>query len=437
MSEVEKSTARKPNFVLVFCDDLGYGDIEPYGGTIPTPALNRMAAEGLLATDFYAPANLCTASRAGFLTGRYPVRTGLAYEVILEGDDRGLPLSERTIAQALKPAGYASGLFGKWHLGHMGPAWLPTNYGFDRFTGIPYSHDMSPVELYEADAATGTVSSEPADFPNLQQQFYAAAERFIEENRERPFLVVLALSAPHLPEYPSAAFKGTSEAGPYGDVVREIDSIVGRLLDHLTALKLERDTVVLFTSDNGPWYEGSSAALRGRKGDTAYDGGYRVPFIAWSPGRIPPGSTTEAIISGMDVLPTFCSLACVELPATVEIDGWDISPVLMEGAASPHDEILLFNNEDVVGLRTQRWKYVTHSYYRGLFVNMERQGYAQLYDMSLDGPENYSVAERHPDVTADMQARIARAREKFAPYKKGMPPFIRELISKGRFRMQD
>ena len=395
-----------------------------------------MAGEGLVATDYYAPANICTPSRAGILTGRYPVRTGLGYEVIFPAEDRCLPLTERTIAHALKPD-YVSGLFGKWHLGHADPDWLPTRYGFDTFFGIPYSHDMLPLEIYDADAASGRVTSSPADFPTLQQQFYAHAETFIEANRDRPFFVELALSAPHLPEHPFGEFKGTSDAGPYGDVVREIDSIVGRLLDKLNELGLDRDTVVLFTSDNGPWFEGSSTPLRDRKGGTAYDGGYRVPFIAWAPGRIEPGSTTDAIICGIDVLPTFCGLAGIDLPQGVEIDGRDISAVLTSGAPSPHDEILLFNNEDVVGVRTQEWKYVSHAYYRGLKVNMERAGFAELYAIARDVTESYSVAEIYPEVTLDMQKRLRQARATFAPFRLGAPPFFQQLMAGGTFRRQD
>lgn len=427
---------RPPNFIVVLCDDLGYSDIGPLGGRIPTPALDRMAAEGLVGTDYYAPANICTPSRAGLLTGRYPVRTGLGYEVILQGDDRCLPLSEKTIADALNPD-YISGIFGKWHLGHLGPRWLPTHHGFDVFFGIPYSHDMLPLDVFEADAATGAIASAPADFTSLQQQFYTHAERFIEQHRDRPFFCELALSAPHLPEYPFGEFAGTSDAGPYGDVVREIDSIVGRLLGTVRRLGIERDTVVIFTSDNGPWYEGSSTPLRDRKGGTAYDGGVRVPFIAWAPGRIPPGTRTNAIISGIDLLPTFCAMAGVPLPAGVELDGLDVSRVLTDGAPSPHDEVLLFDNEDVVGLRTRRWKYVTHTYYRSFRVNMERGGYRELYDVVRDVTESYSVAERHPDVAAEMQARIQRARERFAPFKLGVPPYIQELRRKGQHKFQD
>jgi arylsulfatase A-like enzyme len=427
---------RQPNFVLVLCDDLGYGDIAPHGGSIPTPAITRMAREGLDATGYYCPANICTPSRAGILTGRYPVRTGLGYEVILPGDDRTLPLSETTIAAALKPD-YVSGLFGKWHLGHQGPDWLPTNYGFDTFFGIPYSHDMLPLSVYEADAQTGRVSSTSADFPVLQQQFYAQAERFIERHRDRPFFVELALSAPHLPGHPFGEFKGSSQAGPYGDVVREIDAIVGRLLGKLRALDLDRETIVIFTSDNGPWYEGSSGPFRDRKGGAGYDGGYRVPFIVRAPGMIEPGGTTDAVICGIDLLPTFCSLAGRDLPQGVEIDGRDISPVLMAGTSSPHEEILLFNNEDVVGVRTQGWKYIEQTYYRGLMVNLERSGYAQLYDMGRDSAESYSVAVTHPDVTLEMQTRLKRAREAYAPFKRGMPPYIQELMKQRRFQRRD
>ena len=337
---------------------------------------------------------------------------------------------------ALKPE-YATGLFGKWHLGHAGDGWLPTNYGFDSFFGIPYSHDMAPLELYDADAASGSVTTSAVDLPSLQQDFYAHAEHFIERHCDRPFFVELALSAPHLPEYPFGDFKGSSDAGPYGDVVCEIDDIIGRLLDRLRALAIEHDTMVIFTSDNGPWYEGSCTPLRDRKGGTAYDGGFRVPFIAWAPGRIPPGSRTNAIMCGIDLLPTFCKLAGKSAPPGVELDGRDISGVLMSGAATPHEEILLFNNESIAGIRTQRWKYVTHIYYRGLTINLERQGYRELYDMTRDISESYSVAETHPDVADDMQARIKRARETFAPFKRGIPPYIQELMKAGQHRIQD
>jgi uncharacterized sulfatase len=421
-------TGRPPNIVLIVCDDLGYGDIGAFGAkAIKTPALDAMARQGSVFTDFYAAANLCTPSRAGLLTGRYPVRTGLGYQVILQKDDRGLPLSEVTIPEALKPAGYVSGLFGKWHLGHRGPAWPPTVHGFDRFFGIPYSHDMSPLSLF--DAGAGGVREEPAVLPQLQQRFYGEAERFIEQHARQPFFVELALSAPHLPEQPHAPFAGRSKAGAYGDVVEEIDAIVGRLLATLKRLDLDRDTMVLFTSDNGPWYEGSTGGLRQRKGGGGYDGGYRVPLIVRQPGTVPAGRRSSAIAMATDFLPTFCAMAGAPLPAGIDIDGADIGQLLAgRTALSPHDALILFDNEDPVAIRTQRWKYVASDYYRGrLFPTDEK--YPQLYDMTVDPQEQYSMADRYPRVLAEMRERLADARRRFAPFKSAeIPP----VFARGR-----
>jgi len=207
---------RPPNFIVVLCDDLGYGDIGAFGAKrVRTPNIDRMAREGTVLTDYYAAANLCTPSRAGLLTGRYPIRTGLAYEVIMQTDTRGLPQSEVTIAEALKPD-YATALIGKWHLGHIAPYWPPTTQGFDLFFGLPYSHDMKPLSLYEGTAPGVELTREDVDYPQLQQRFWARAERFIEENHSRPFFLDLALSAPHLPNYPDSTHAGHSGAGAYG-----------------------------------------------------------------------------------------------------------------------------------------------------------------------------------------------------------------------------
>lgn len=414
---------RPPNIILVLTDDLGYSDIAPYGGVFETPALSQMAREGFLATDYYSPANICTPARAGILTGRYPLRTGLGFEVIMQGDDRALPRSEVTIAAALKPA-YATGLFGKWHLGHRAPDWLPTTYGFDRFVGIPYSHDMAPLSVFAANA--GEAAREYSlPFEALQEEFYVEAERFIEANRDRPFFIELALSAPHLPNHPPEALQGKSRVGPYGDSILEIDAIMGRLFAKLEALGLGHDTLVIFTSDNGPWFEGSSLPLRDRKGGSGYDGGYRVPFLAWWPGQIPAGQRSNAIVCGIDLFPTFCALAGVEVPEGLEIDGRDISSVLMRGASSPHDQILLFNNFDVVAVRTQRWKYVAETYYRSMRVPLARWGHEELYDMSASESESYSLARYEAAVLADMQRRLAAARAEFKPYNTGVPDFFR------------
>jgi arylsulfatase A len=420
---------RKPNFIIVLCDDLGYGDLGGFGARLfKTPNIDRLARGGTVLTDYYAPANLCTPSRAGLLTGRYPIRTGLGYEVIMRDDHRGLPLSEVTIAAALKPE-YATALFGKWHLGHFAPTWPPTNHGFDTFFGIPYSHDMQPLSLYESHSGGQDVTPSPVDFPQLQQQFYSHAEHFIEQNRDRPFFVELALSAPHLPEYPHPPFAGTTAAGPYGDVVVEIDSLVGRLISKLRELDLDRHTLVIFTSDNGPWFEGSSGGLRDRKGGSAFDGGYRVPFIACYPGVIPAGLRVDSIVSGIDLLPTFCAMAGRPLPSNVVLDGRDIEDVLRHGAASPHDEIVLFDNETVVGIRTQQWKYIDAGYYRSFgLVPYSARGYTELYDMRADPAESYSVAATHPDAAEAMRARFLSAQATFAEFRqKEIPPVFQGL----------
>jgi arylsulfatase A len=416
---------RKPNFIVILCDDLGYGDIEPTGGSmIPTPQLNRMARHGTVLTDYYAPQNICTPSRAGLLTGRYPIRSGLAWGAILQADTRVLPLGEVTIPSALKPAGYVSGLFGKWHLGHTGPDWQPTKHGFDRFVGIPYSHDMQPLKLFTDTRPDVAPTSEEPVMSELQQRFYAEAEQFIETNKDRPFFVELALSAPHLANYPNAKYRDPKMQSAYGQVVQEIDAIVGRLLDKLRLLGLDRDTLVIFTSDNGPWYEGSSGKLRDRKGGAGYDGGYRVPCIAWQPGTVPAGKQCESIAMGIDFLPTFCAMAGQTIPSADIIDGKDISAVLRRGAPSPHEALLLFDDEEVTAVRTQRWKYVAQTYFHGRLMSVDNR-YPQLYDMAADPGETYSVNARYPEVVADMKAKLTAARATFGPLKRGMPSFGR------------
>jgi len=432
MSAVHARPRRAPNFIVILCDDLGYGDLGVYGARrLKTPNIDRMATEGTRFTDFYAGANLCTPSRAALLTGRYPVRTGLAKGVIMQNETRGLPLSEVTIAEALRPV-YKSALIGKWHLGHAAPFWPPTRHGFDYFYGLPYSHDMIPLSICESSDpnAVSTIEADP-DLSQLQQRFLAQAAHFIRENAARPFFLDLALSAPHLPNAPDRAFDGDSDAGAYGDVVEEVDAIVGRLLALLRELGLERDTLVIFTSDNGPWFEGSAGDLRQRKGGGGYDGGYRVPMIAWQPGTVPAGRTSNAIGMSIDFLPTFCAMARLALPDGVILDGRDISDMLTRTGASPHDELLLFNDEDVVAIRTQDWKYSVADYYRGMLFGLEGRGYPQLYDMRNDRSESYSVAARHPDILAAMQARMTRARAVFDPLRDG-PSSIFAPWLKGR-----
>jgi len=418
---------RQPNIIIILADDLGYGDIGCDGGKhIRTPNLDRMAAEGARLTDFYASANVCTPSRAGLMTGRYAIRSGLAHEVIQPADTTGLPLSEVTIPQALKPD-YATALVGKWHLGHVAPHWPPTAYGFDAFYGLPYSHDMRPLSLYEADGETLTEHEGKVDFAKLTQQFFEQTAAFAEANKDRPFFVLLALTAPHIPLVPNPDDLTGSPAGLYGEVVEEIDLNVGRLIARLKSLGIDDDTLVVFTSDNGPWFEGSSGPFRDRKGGSAWDGGFRVPFIARQPGRIPAGTVASGLSSNLDLLPTVLSLAGRPLPDT-ELDGRDISEMLTTGEGSPHDEILLFNNNDVAAVRTERWKLVARSYYRTYDIPLDRL--PLLFDMTNDPGENYSVASLHPEALADLQGRLQRARAKFDPIGKQFPPHVAPASAK-------
>ncbi|MDP3853006.1 sulfatase [Phenylobacterium sp.] len=411
---------RPPNFIVILADDLGYGDLGCDGGkVIRTPNLDRMAAEGVRLTDFYASANVCTPSRAGLLTGQYAIRNGLAHEVIQPADTTGLPPDALTIPKALGED-YARALIGKWHLGHAAPHWPPMAYGFDRFYGLPYSHDMKPLSIF--DSATTPMSEGKADFAKLTEWFFGQTEAFVEQNRETPFFVLLALTAPHIPLKPNPDDLTGSPGGAYGEVVEEIDLNVGRLLAHLKALGLDEDTLVIFTSDNGPWFEGSSGPFRDRKGGGAWDGGFRVPFIARQPGTLPAGTVNSALASNLDLLPTLLAMAGRAPVDDRELDGQDLSGVLRAGATSPHEEIVLFNNAKVAAVRTARWKYVAQSYYRTYDIPLDR--YPLLFDMDLDPGETYSVALNHPDAAVEMRARLEAARARYEPLALAFPPHV-------------
>ena len=413
-SKNREARKRPPNFIVVLADDLGYGDIGANGSrAIRTPNIDRLAADGLLMTDAYASANICTPSRAGLLTGRYPIRTGLAWQVIQANDTNGLPPEEVTIPEILG-RDYVSALIGKWHLGHTPPHWPPTVQGFDLFFGLPYSHDMKPLSLYTAGKGV-EFTQEDVDMVALTRRFFARAGDFVETNQSRPFFLMLALTAPHIPLHPSKEHAGHSPAGDYGDVVEEVDSELGRLRGQLERLNLQNDTYVIVTSDNGPWFEGSAGPLRDRKGGAGWDGGYRVPFVAWAPGCIPAGSRSNAITMNFDLLPTFAALAGKPLPKGLAIDGKDISAVWQKGAPSPHDALILFDNEKVAAIRTDRWKFVARSYYRDYDLPLARIGANLLFDVHSDPSEDYNLATRHPDVVKDMRARFEQYRQTYEP----------------------
>ena len=297
----------------------------------------------------------------------------------------------------------------------------PRAYGFDRFFGLRYSHDMRPLALYEGERDAVEALPGRPDLSRLTRQFFDKTEAFAEAHRDRPFFVMLALTAPHIPLRPNPDDLTGSNAGDYGEVVEEIDTCVGRLLARLQALGLDDNTLVVFTSDNGPWFEGSTGPFRDRKGGSAWEGGFRVPCVARMPGRVAPGLVARGLASNLDLLPTVLGLAGLPLPG-VELDGRDLSAMLTTGEGEGHEEILLFNNNHVAGIRTARWKLVARSYYRTFDAPLD--GLPLLFDMQADPGENYSVARNHPEVLADMRSRLARARARYEPMVHNFPPHI-------------
>ncbi len=437
-----QADAARPNVVVIFCDDLGYGDLACFGHpTIRTPNLDRMADEGQKWTNFYVAASVCTPSRAGLMTGRLPIRTGMCSDrrrVLFPDSAGGLPPEELTLAEVLCGVGYTTGCIGKWHLGHL-PKYLPTNQGFDSYFGIPYSNDMDRV----ADSPKGRaafwdpkieywnvpllrneqVVERPADQNTITKRYAEEAVRFIEANRQGPFFLYLAHSMPHVPLFASAAFEGQSRRGLYGDVIEEIDWSVGRVLDTLRELDLDQRTLVAFTSDNGPWlifdqHGGSAGLLREGKGST-WEGGMREPTLFWWPGTIPPGVVRDTG-STLDLLPTCAKLAGAKLPDDLVLDGLDISPALLGTGASPRDVMFYYRGVQLYAVRKGPFKahFITRPAYGR--DKAEKHDPPVLYHLGHDPSEKYNVAEKHPDVVAEIR-KLAEA------HKAAMEPGERQL----------
>ena len=397
--------ATPPNIVLILADDLGYGDLGVYGATlIKTPHLDRLAGEGMRLTNFYASANVCSPSRAGIMTGRYAIRDGLADKTITVTDQRGLPDRVTTVASMLKRNAYRTGLIGKWHLGHHLPGQRPNAHGFDFFYGLLQPNDAAGLIMYRNTEPAG----EPIDQGALTRRFTEEAVKFIERNSGAPFFLYMSHSAPHIPLVPSPAFANTSQAGAYGDVVQELDWSVGQLLDAIGRNGLADNTVIVFTSDNGPFPEGSAGGLRGGKG-TAWDGGYRVPFIARWPGHVPAAGMASAMAMNIDLLPTFAAMASASLPQSAQLDGRSILPILSgDTDESPHKALYFFNNERIAAVRTQNWKMLIRARYLGIDRQLPEHGVLLLFDMQGDPMERYSMAAHRPDKWRELQAHLAR-----------------------------
>ncbi|MBN1418095.1 MAG: sulfatase [Planctomycetes bacterium] len=414
-----------PNVVILFADDLGYGDLGCYGHpTIRTPALDRMAAEGMRFTQFYVAECVCTPSRAALLTGRLPVRTGMCSDtrrVLFTDSAGGLPDDEITIAKALKTKGYATACVGKWHLGHL-PKYLPMRRGFDEYFGIPYSNDMRTPgsEVLDPPLLRGEETIEqPAVQGTLTRRYTEEAVGFIERNKDRPFFLYLPYTFPHVPLFTNPEWKGRSARGLYGDVVEEIDWSAGRILDTIRRLGLAERTLVFFSSDNGPWLimkqnGGSAGLLRGGKGST-WEGGMRVPGIAWWPGRIRAGIISQAAASTLDLLPTILRIAGAPVPSDRVLDGRDLSGVLFGDGRGEDRVIHFYRGTRLMAIRKGPWKahFITQAGYGG--KGPETHDPPLLYHLEHDPSEQYDVAKSNPQVVADLVAEAARHRASFTP----------------------
>ena len=429
---------RPPNIVLIFTDDQGYGDVGVFGAKgFKTPNLDRMAGEGIRLTSFYVSQPVCSASRVSLMTGCYANRVGFS-GALGPKSKTGLHSEETTIAELCKTKTYATAVFGKWHLGRQ-PQFLPTSHGFDEYYGIPYSNDMwykhpdreegfyPDLPLLEGETVIDP-QVEPEDQQKFTKSFTERAVSFINRNKDRPFFLYLAHPMPHVPLYTASDFEGVSEQGRYGDVISEIDWSVGQVLEALKSNGIDKETLLIFTSDNGPWlaygdHAGTTGPLRNGKG-TTYEGGVRVPCIMRWPGKIPAAAVSDEPLMTIDILPTIAHLIGAELPAR-KIDGLNIWPLLSgeEGAKSPHDVLYFYyRKNDLEALRSGRWKLVfphkvrtkrepqpeMHTYRNGETKVPGVEGYPfqedypmcdlELYDLETDISEQKNLAEERPEI---------------------------------------
>jgi arylsulfatase A-like enzyme len=418
----------RPNIVIIFADDQGYGDLGCFGSeTIKTPHIDRLAAEGRRFTSFMVASSVCTPSRAALLTGCYPKRVGLHKHVLFPQSNQGLHPNEHTIADQLKSLGYATACFGKWHLGHHAET-LPRQQGFDTYLGVPYSNDMnhpdnkakprgSMADLWSDQAScltkwnTPLVENEeivelPVDQRTLTRRYTDRAIDFVKAHQNEPFFVYLPHSMPHIPLYvPEDAYDPDPNRA-YDCVIEHIDTEVGRLIDTIRQCGIAENTIVIYTSDNGPWlpfksFGGTAGPLRGGKSQT-FEGGQRVPCVVWAPGRVPAGTECHELVASLDLLPTIAALTDSTLPADRPIDGLDVSGLLTGTATeSPRNEFVYYAARgEVEGIRRGDWKLLL------IPPSNNSEGETMLFDLARDVGEQSNVAAEHPDVVAELTTRM-------------------------------
>ena len=428
---IAQGAAKSPNFIVIFTDDQGYGDLSCFGHpSIKTPNIDRMAYEGQKWTNFYVAANVCTPSRFGLLTGRLPVRAGMegpdARRVFFPDSEGGIPETELTIAELLKTKSYKTACIGKWHLGHL-PQYSPNANGFDYYYGIPYSNDMDrntkfPYERFQQTnpdirgfnvpiLRNGVEIERPTEQSTITKRYTEESVKFIKENKSKPFFIYLAHSMPHIPLFANKDFEGKSDRGLYGDVIEEIDWSVGQIFKTLKAEGLDKNTYVVFTTDNGPWLifgenGGSAGPLYGGKG-TSYEGGQRVPFVIWGKG-VKPGIVTKTG-STLDLLPTISSLAGVKLPTDRKLDGFDLSPVLRGEAATPRDEMFFYHGTQLFAVRKGAHKlYFLSNNPTGYPPKIEKLEKLTLFNVLTDPSERFNIADANAAIVENLK-KIAEA----------------------------
>jgi arylsulfatase A-like enzyme len=423
---VQADTTHRPNIVILLADDLGYGDLGCYGHpTIRTPSLDRMAAEGMKFTQFYAWCN-CNPSRAALLTGRLPVRTGMN-RVLGPKSTGGIPDHEITLAQSLKSRGYDTMCIGKWHLGHH-PEFLPTRHGFDHYFGIPYSNDMNRAKVSEPPIPLlrdETIIEQPAVQETLTPRYTEEAIKFIKDHAagaraERPFFLYLPYTFPHVPLHASPTYRGKSSRGLFGDVVEELDGSAGQILQALRDLKLAASTLVIFTSDNGPWLiQGTQAGSAGlfREGKhTTWEGGVRVPFLAWWPGAIAPGRVVQDLASELDLFATCLELAGGQLATDRPYDSHSLVPILRGSGGGSRGEVFYYCDNELSAVRQGPWKLHIRTIEAAAGQTKSRpQASPLLYNVETDPSERFNVADRHPEVVERLLKIIEAHRASVTP----------------------